>query len=172
MISPRTDPMTTIESLTGEPVVGRVYDVPCVRATWMPCNVPVFGAKHDDKDIGFPDEHFHVDWRFAHISYMESRGGGNRFFGHVLSHFNAGNMTVVRRPRKCLRPMPTDYPTTTPWLKELEAAHTHHRLGSCRVCPHRGLPLSGVPVVDGVIVCPGHGLAWSAATGELVHRKQ
>jgi nitrite reductase/ring-hydroxylating ferredoxin subunit len=40
----------------------------------------------------------------------------------------------------------------------------------CGTCPHRGFPLGGVPAKRGVVVCPGHGLAWDQATGRNVPR--
>ncbi|RYG96455.1 MAG: hypothetical protein EON58_12050, partial [Alphaproteobacteria bacterium] len=38
------------------------------------------------------------------------------------------------------------------------------------VCPHKGISLASVPVIDGCIDCPGHGLRFDAKTGEIVSR--
>lgn len=36
------------------------------------------------------------------------------------------------------------------------------------VCPHQGLPLSGEPDADGVIICPWHGYRFDAASGRCL----
>lgn len=40
----------------------------------------------------------------------------------------------------------------------------------CKKCPHKGVPLNSVEVINGIIVCPAHGLSWSATTGEFVRK--
>ncbi len=38
-------------------------------------------------------------------------------------------------------------------------------------CPHKNIPLVGLePDSDGNVICPGHGLKWNLATGQLVSR--
>lgn len=49
--------------------VGRYYRVPCVRGRWIlgdsPLWIPVIGPLHEDTEyIGFPFQHWHVDYRF------------------------------------------------------------------------------------------------------------
>ncbi len=61
-----------------------------------------------------------------------------------------------------------EYPDVTKitWFTVLEAAYSDARM-KCKTCPHRGLPLDGLPVKDGVITCTGHGLKWNIETGAL-----
>lgn len=82
--------------------------------------------------------------------------------------------TIIEKPMKCRRRMPT-FPLHNgikilPWFSELEAAFASVKL-NCLRCPHRGLPLSAENADEnGVVVCPGHGLAWNIKTGEMVSR--
>jgi hypothetical protein len=94
----------------------------------------------------------------------------------VIPYLNAAEpfKTSLRRLR-CLRKMP-DYPsrignTLLPFVRELENAYAQHRKRDCRTCPHRGTPLNGLPIRDGVVTCPGHGLRFKVSTGELVRVK-
>jgi Rieske [2Fe-2S] domain len=73
---------------------------------------------------------------------------------------------------KCLRRMPR-YPVRTNFRKALEAAYVSATVidkDGCRLCPHKGIPLHGLPTEkDGSVVCPGHGLRWTK-DGKLVPR--
>lgn len=80
--------------------------------------------------------------------------------------------TPALRRMKCVREFPT-YPLKLlsgprGWLPKLEAAYADCKLKPGMVCPHRGIPLADVPAVDGIVTCPGHGLRWNVATGELL----
>lgn len=156
-------------------VIGRYYRVPCVDVPMWNGMVPVFGPLHEDREIiGFPEEHWHIDWRFVPSAFIDQRTSRGVVHGLVVSWKNARGGIVMLR-RKCRREMP-DFPTHPHsgrevfWLRDLEANHRGARLKCGRICPHRGLPLAGCPVKDGVVVCPGHGLAWNVDTGELVRR--
>lgn len=174
--------------------VGWYYPVPhvqLIKSFWgLHANsfLPVIGPLHDDREIiGFADQHWHIDFRFLNVRLWNAWGRGRRgrlnVFGRVVSLKNT-TAAVTSRVVRCKRAMPV-FPTvvsspwstktdlqTVSWLKPLEDAFAAHRIKtSCATCPHRGVPLTGLPVnKDGVIVCPGHGLAWNATTGELVRR--
>lgn len=157
-----------VSELTTEPVVGQYYMVPCVRMRhqWlhslhMKGWVPVSGPSHEDADyIGFPDEHWHFDIRFIRTTTWT--------FGEV-ARCNAVEMGPMLRKKKCIRSMP-DYPTfEIPWMPKLESAYSDKKM-KCMTCPHRGLPLNGLPVVNGIVTCPGHGLRWNVSDGSLVPR--
>ncbi len=166
------------------PVVGQVYAVPCVlltvpRKEW----VPILGPLHDDAEVlRFPWPHYHYDPRFlteAGILRALERafpgwgiqGGGELaqmavFEGVVPAEgILAG---PVLRPRRCLRPMPGfSQLSALPHIRALEAAHKDQR--ACGTCPHRGLPLHGLPVEkDGAVTCRGHGLRWHCGSGALL----
>jgi hypothetical protein len=51
-------------------------------------------------------------------------------------------------------------PLVVGWfLPQLEQQYATAHAIDCRICPHRGTPLSSLPVDgDGGVVCPAHGL--------------
>lgn len=165
--------------------VGRYYMVPCVRVNrsslggpgtgkrlgWL----PVIGPAHEDKAIlDFSRVHYHYDWRFIDAK-QASVIGHDPTTGEALSAIETLVCVIEKQERKlrCRRAMPT-FPLPPPQvfpLAKLESAYASHRIKpDCRVCPHRGVPLNGLPVRDGAVVCPGHGLKWNIATGGLVRR--
>lgn len=160
------------------PVIGRYYRVPCVWTDISALNctkrwLPIIGPRHEDAEIlRFEHLHWHFDFRFftEHL-YRAIRKKHENF---LLLVQVASEKNSVREFR-CVRRMPT-YPTVVenknpyPFISSLENAYSSATLKSCKICPHRGLPLGGMPVKDGVVVCPGHGLAFSATTGKLVRR--
>lgn len=79
---------------------------------------------------------------------------------------------VVYNDLKCLREMPDWYPAhAAKWIPKLEEKYADACLIDGK-CPHKGIDLSGCPAVNGIVVCPGHGLLWNAETGKLVPRPQ
>lgn len=161
---------------SSEPVkVGRYYSVPCVFVAPWNRTLPIMGPLHEDREvIGFEEDHWHIDWRFVDTQWYRDAGKFSVRHGKVISAKNAGG-PVVRRNLKCKREMP-EFPAQVRgnqvhWLSKLEDVFAGTRLKTGMVCPHRGIPLAGCPVKNGVVVCPGHGLAWCAATGELLRRQ-
>jgi hypothetical protein len=56
------------------------------------------------------------------------------------------------------------------FVRKLEEAFEHETL-KCHTCPHKGMPLDGMPIdAEGRVVCPGHGLRWNLKTGKLSPR--
>lgn len=165
-----------IDEIEGEPIIGREYLVPCVerRCVWGDEWMPVIGAVHDDAEyIGVTKKHWHFDWRFCDQPSVESSD-----LARILYSDRAVSDRVKWIQLKCLRSMPefplqyTDYSGTThqsTFAAKLEAGYANVKM-KCMICPHRGLPLSGLPVKDGTVVCPGHGLKWRLADGAMVPR--
>jgi len=81
---------------------------------------------------------------------------------------------VVYRRRKCRREMPI-HPEAElcSWLRNMKLpdAYQDHVLGADMICPHKGASLKGLPVDDGCVVCPLHGLRWNLQTRRLAHPK-
>lgn len=167
------------EHSTGEYVIGQIYDVPCVRGTWFSRLDlwPVLGPKHSDsKVIGFTPEHYHLDRRFLTVkqfqfaeSHAGARGAGlGRYPLHepFTRDWPPLESPVMKR-KKCLRG-PVEFPVVA-WTGKLETAYECARM-KAGICPHQGAPLAGLPVVDGMVTCPLHGLRWRIGTGELVRR--
>lgn len=181
--------------------IGRFYTVPAVR---MLCHeliyssgvkfkrgerIPIIGPEHEDAEIvGFPHQHWHIDWRFvngriwdrvlrvtAFVAENNPAWGNGRVFGiPLMRRWNNRVQTGDPEPMrmKCQRAMPV-YPSDVAFLPALEKAYADHRLGKCRVCPHQRVPLGNLPVeADGSLTCPAHGLRWNATTGALMPRKQ
>lgn len=159
-------------------VIGRFYSVPCINAlVWNLGMTPIIGPLHEDKEhIGFDDMHWHIDWRFVSAWQLSRLSGSGRIpvQAKVISQKNTAGQIVERR-LKCKREMP-EFPlrpygkNVVHWLEDLETAQENSRLKCGMICPHRGLPLAGCPVNDGIVVCPAHGLAWDVESGALVKR--
>lgn len=168
--------------------VGKRYLVPCIRVDrperpdvgpalgWL----PVIGPAHEDAAIlHFPIVHYHYDWRFvstpqARRLYVFYKGRLQEFWAHSKVETASGVIEKEWRAVRCRRVM-SDFPAIARGSSfdqaGLEDAFASQRLKpDCRVCPHRGLPLNGLPVREGAVVCPGHGLRWNLTTGELVRR--
>lgn len=154
--------------------IGRFYRVPCVQTakplfgkpvgTW----IPVIGPEHEDAEfIEFPEVHWHIDWRFVSARSFEWYSDDWRVLNWPISMKNTSGI-VARKLLRCKRPMPVHDQSRIPWLRQLEAAYADCSLPKSMICPHRGLPLAGCPIRNGVVICPGHALAWNVETGGLV----
>lgn len=159
---------------------GKFYRMPVVKADWMGRvgEYVVMGPEHDDADyIGFELPHWHVHPQFCTeygLKLNETSSGKTvpRWVHAVLAPSSEGYTPLEIEPeyvglrlRKCRRPMP-EYSVVPPWSGELSAAMRDRPLKLDHpVCPHKGADLSCVPVRDGVITCPLHGLRFDASTG-------
>lgn len=169
--------------------VGKHYMVHCIRLSpgassaekkrepshWMSWT-PVIGGEHEDFEfIRFGNNHWHHDWRFSSDVVVRDTTIDNPTVCLplvVIVPLYSKVETSWRR-RRCLRNMPAyENPKSLRWMGPLENAFGDHQLPpGCTTCPHRGLPLNGIPAdQDGVVTCPGHGLSWNLATGRLVRR--
>lgn len=152
--------------------VGKFYLVNTVVANKTMEIIPVHGPLHNDAEvINFPHDHWHIDWRFVngrmYDEYFKLGGGFLMPWAWPINEaFSTGEVT--RRRMKCKRKFgPYVPPTRVPWLKKLEARYRGAKMKNL-ICPHKGLPCNATPVVNGVVVCRGHGLAFDVATGDLV----
>ena len=162
--------------------VGKYYSVPCVYWNNYRFHVPIIGPLHEDVEhINFPHAHWHIDWRFVRAYWYQSLVKYKHpvpVFAVVVCQKNTVG-AVSRMNTRLKREMPefqTAYSRDgedkhpVPWLSSLEDAYAGSTLKPGLVCPHRGLPLAGCPVVDGAVVCPGHALKWDVTTGKLIRR--
>jgi len=79
----------------------------------------------------------------------------------------------VERRRLCRRKMPDrtffdDSSAVPAKIIAFRRAFAAARLKPGMICPHKGVCLKSMPVIDGVVRCPAHGLRWNAETGEAV----
>lgn len=175
-----------VRDLDDEPRIGQRYRVPCVTLVndhggECPWWVPIIGPRHDDSDLGVEFQHWHQDWRFISNTllqrvwheyeddYSDEWQWHQATHRHVVSHHVRG---PEDRVKVCYRRM-IPHPDIFPLRRGLEDRWKGHVLkGGCKVCPHRGMPLNGLPVdKDGGVICPGHGLKWHAETGALLSRR-
>ena len=157
--------------------IGKFYVVPTVRGKLyhIDRNWPVLGPKHEDSEfIGFPEQHYHVDWRF--VPDRDYRHSSLRLFTRVATPLMQSNggpncdlPSPMMRRRKYQRAFDVSIFQQVRWLLTLETAYASCKMTNL-ICPHRGLPLNGCPQDGDVVTCPGHGLRWNVKTGELVKR--
>lgn len=162
-----------------EPVVGRFYLVPCAWVVLLRAWWPVIGPWHEDADLGVEDEHFHYDVRFLserQLSCPAERTMARVHTGRTGAGWESddcpvpkGQPAVEYRRMKMKRVMP-EFPYSPDFAEKVERAFLETRL-VCKVCPHRGMSLEGLPVDElGRVVCNGHGLRWNLKTGRLSPR--
>lgn len=183
------------------PVVGRRYWVPCVRAFGMlwPVNGPSHAdadlgvpEEHLHCDARFLSERqvqHNLDVMFAataavaDASWFPEAPGFTREqvlelvrrspAAATLASALALQVKNLRPPTLHLRVCKREaFEAGIGWfLPQLERQHATAHAVDCRVCPHRGTPLSSLPVdSDGGVVCPAHGLRWSKTMGSLMPR--
>lgn len=185
--------MIKIDELNESPRVGKFYLVKCIKLNQngIECFgkewVPIIGPKHDDEGpVNFPYNHYHIDWRFIYglADYKRDIRGdsitGYEFArviclpGNGISEYSihASGLEIEYKTRKCARVYGGDYnfPVSTAngevrFLKTLEKEFKGCKLKAGHICPHKGINLSSIaPDENGLIVCPGHGLAFNSKT--------
>lgn len=169
--------------------IGKVYDVPCVYAdNWINLYtgwIPVIGPMHEDAEhVNFPYEHWHIDWRFfskrmfdkvimpAHVLLPKYKTPEQYLYAWPVQQKDLNGRAIVARPVEqrrmtCKRTFPEFPRHAAKWIPELECAYAGSQMKNMR-CPHRGIPLDGLSVMDDVVTCPAHGLRWNVKTGALV----
>lgn len=144
-------------------------------------------------------DHLHIDQRFVTEIYLNKFhhcGSSNLFAKPEVSIMVQRRLTLPvlsgpnikgtreEKPMECLREIYlTPYmvnrdKSVNRWFTgdslnhfgRFEDKHGDATLKACKVCPHRGIPLESMPVRNGLITCPGHGLDFDACTGKLVRR--
>lgn len=171
--------------------VGKHYWVPCVEGYWDQWHGVwvVMGPCHSDAEIiGFKPEHWHVDPRFLPNNKLLSRNRNGQDVPHWATHV----LRILRpktyeehregmdaplpiyighKRRVCRREMPLHaWKIPHVWGKLMESVKDCPLKLDNPICPHKGMDLSTVPVVNGKIVCPLHGLAFCAKTGHVVDK--
>lgn len=153
--------------------VGQFYRVPCVRGKYYSVvdDWPVIGPQHEDAEfVGFRWQHYHIDWRF--VPQHRFQPIGFRLGAPLMTSdlINPGGLPApILRRRKMQRVLPDFLQARMArWFPKLQDAYAECKLKPGLICPHRGIPLTGVHQEGDVVTCPGHGLRWNVKTGELV----
>jgi hypothetical protein len=167
-----------VSTLRGLPEIGREYTVPSVltdAGNWLPILSKV--PHEDGEALRFYTEHFHHDFRFMSNEEIKAMGLA-KGWEHIPESFMFLVIPVpqivegpVDKPLKCQRQMP-EFPdmgiprTIATFYPNLEL-----KVQRCyRKCPHKGMPLNGVPLVTDertgqeCVVCPAHGLRFPPRT--------
>lgn len=131
--------------------------------------LPIINHPHNDAENGQFETHYHIDYRF-------------------IKHYNDANFPTIKNSHSThvfgskIRPTPsfgklTYYPL--PVINEdfkgitevslIKNSKLKHRCIHKGKCPHRGYDLSQVPVVNGIIKCPLHGLKFSSKTKQIIN---
>lgn len=157
-------------------VTGQFYLVPCALVPdSLLANakgfVPVLTPAHSDPDLGADYAHYHIDYRFVDATaFARYRTQERAKAGYVV----LADAPISMMRRKAKRPH-LSFPEfkSSRHLPKMERRYADCSIDLDNpVCPHKGICLQDAPIVDGVIVCPGHGLGWDAATGANVPRHQ
>lgn len=161
--------------------------------------VPVMGKQHRDPVLGGQAamSHIHIDQRF--VTEDQMKGLFRRTAGDLYPNDETGYITVFavassdgetqrvfEVEKECLREMPgfthrrrSSQGIKTYWHLGQSLDHFGRfedtmdgkvLKGTCKVCPHHGIPLGSITPIDGVITCPGHFLDWDAKTGKRIRR--
>jgi len=154
--------------------VGKMYSVAHVKVKIrdfdIELEVPINPKLHNDKiDFDFDDDHYHVDGRFIKDNtklayrYWIDNGKTNTV---VLKHTPIYKVSeVFYKTKKCLR--------LTTGIKGDESQKVYAtfvkkytgRKCKGRKCPHWGVIMNNI---DGVLVCPMHGLKGSLDTLKII----
>jgi nitrite reductase/ring-hydroxylating ferredoxin subunit len=191
--------MKHIDKLNCPPVVGEFYLVPCVfgkytnigRHNIPPQLWPVFLPSHEDskyypqyrtKWIETPTgqytieetyyesvpgtlHHYHVDPRFTPAEFYTEWEQVNKSWHNVIE---AVDSDVKTEKLQCIREMPIQR-LFTGFGQNFIDDHKNKKI-VCGRCPHKKVNLKSVPIINGVITCPNHGLQFDSKTGNCLNK--
>lgn len=189
-----------IENLKKPPVVGKRYKVPCVWGTIanigphvIPANWwPILRPSHEDSkyvtrtktiwletETGWrsvdedyyetdPDtpHHFHVDPRFTPQTYYTPWEVQRRSWHSTITPKSEVKFLTL----ECIREMPIQR-LFTGFGKQFIQDHQDKKL-KCARCPHKGTNLASMPVVNGVVTCPSHGLTFNKKNSKCLNKEK
>lgn len=191
--------MKNVKTLRTPPTVGETYRVECVFGTlsnigWHripPRWWPVFTPSHQDSiyairqrtvwketdtgyigvdEVYYEDDpstphHYHIDPRFTPEEFYTQDEIQRQSFHSTIRP----ESEIEIREMVCVREMPIQV-LFTGFGKQFVADHAGKKMKGCDRCPHKGVALASMPVVDGRITCPAHGLKFDCETKECVSR--
>lgn len=142
---------------------------------------PVIMHPHNDVENGQAETHYHLDYRFIKIDDFWGNRDSKYLFPKALNSHRTHRYGTNVRPIKDLKfsgelhyfILPVinenafiEYGITDP--KAISKSKLKHKCIHKGKCPHRGMDLSQVPTIDGVITCPLHGLKFNANTKSII----
>jgi hypothetical protein len=138
---------------------------PQIRSIWKPSEDGVTTILVEEtfyEDDPSTDHHYHIDPRFAPDEFYTSWELIHQDYHNVINV----QSEVKWREMTCLRDMPTQR-LFTGFGRRFIDDHKDKKI-KCGRCPHKGVLLNSVPVIDGVITCPNHGLKFDAVTKKCI----
>ena len=173
--------MERVDELTEPPVPGRYYLVPTVKiayhgvlAAW-----PVIGPEHTDPAFfNFPHHHYHIDARFLsrrlrlcieRLSWPVHAPVEFNVMAKPLVAQRSAKFERYRR-RKCQTLGSREHLDLLRTKRTWSRFADHFAGRKCplrdghRYCPHNLARVDNLPVIDGRVVCPLHGLTIDAET--------
>lgn len=175
-----------IDKMRKPPVIGKKYLVPCIYGTianigphkipadWWPILPPshqdskyfpkqrTIWKEVDGKFVGVDEtyyeddpstpHHFHVDARFTPESMYTTWEVQNHSWHNTI----APESKIEYKKLVCVRDMPIQR-LFTGFGKKFLDDHKGKQT-KCGHCPHKGIRLTTMSNVDGIVTCPAHGL--------------
>ncbi len=117
------------------------YIMPCVFAHKE--YIPIYPNRHNDKESGQNEFHYHVDTRFI------SRK-------NIICIRLSGDFEIHHKSFKCHRKK--ELASTSPNLVSQSKGVKNGYCKNLEFCPHKGFDLRGVSIDNGFKTCPLHGL--------------
>lgn len=160
--------MERVENVKRPLKIGELFIVPCIIKDYLDTGeieiIPVLNYPHSDFENGQKDIHYHIDYRFydANNSYFKNRdyikfSYNIRPQNNIDGKFDRFVLPVVSES--------FGFRTDVSLIKNSKLKHKCIRKGKC---PHRGMDLSQVSPIDGIITCPLHSLKFDAETKQLI----
>ncbi len=177
-----------IDEVEGPLEIGKSYEVPVLRAKYggrrdyWPVLLPIHG---DVEFFAVHKEHYHTDTRFfddsqwAHMKGETDVEKNENANNAVIPYDDLYKFEVEWRTLECRRLIPNRLAIAAAKMAKVDPRNedpfrqcqTKYAGKQCKhakgawICPHQGARLNGVPVVDGIVTCPLHGLRINHETG-------
>jgi hypothetical protein len=185
--------MTKVDELDQPPIVGEVYLVPCIveynykKETFiipkgeniLRCDqygnywiqvedkeeitityknvFPIINHKHSDKENGQDYDHYHLDSRF-----LVNEDGNMKVYSGI--RWDKKDPLIEYIALTCIG---VTFKHITP-VQLISKSKLKHNCIHKNKCPHRGMDMSQVVPVNGVITCPLHGLQFDENTRNII----
>jgi hypothetical protein len=171
-----------VDNITKPLQLGEKYLVPCIvsnKTNEFGDEIthinPVINLPHSDKENGQNETHYHLDYRFIkyerNLSNLESdfpkpinSHSTHRFGSHIRPELDASSELLY-----IVLPVVNVFKGTTP-VVFINKSKLKPKCFLSGKCPHKGYNLSQVPIIDGVITCPLHGLKINKKNGKILNK--
>jgi hypothetical protein len=177
--------MEKVEDVKSPLNIGEVFLVPCIVSSGMEPYIsrrtddyktrevsyitPVINHPHNDIENGQKIIHYHADWRFIKKIAPNIPIALNSHSRHRYA--NVSRLTLKEGEKLCYYELPVidiGQVGITP-LSFISKSKFKHKCIHKGKCPHRGMDLSQIEPIDGIITCPLHGLKFESSNGLLTN---